>query len=125
MDKIETDLAPKAIGPYSQGVSHSNFVFTSGQIPINPNTGNLLTGNFISETLQVLKNLDAVLTESGSSLNNAVKLTVYMTDLSNFDKLNEAFTIYFDDFLPARSAVQVSALPMGARIEIEAIGIIK
>ena len=124
MKTISTDNAPKAIGPYSQAVHHHHFVFTSGQIPLNPETGELVSGNFKAEVLQVLKNLDAVLIASESSLKKAVKLTVFLTDLSNFAELNEVFSSYFDDHLPARSAVQVSALPMNARVEIDAIGII-
>jgi len=124
MKIISTDEAPKAIGPYSQGVYHHHFVFTSGQIPLNPETGELVTGDFKSEVLQVLKNLDAVLIASNSSLKKVVKLTVFLTDLSNFPALNQVFQSFFDDPLPARSAVQVSGLPMNARVEIEAIGAI-
>ena len=124
MKIISTDNAPKAIGPYSQGVYHHHFVFTSGQIPLNPETGELVSGDFKAEVLQVLKNLDAVLIASESSLKKAAKLTVFLTDLSNLVELNEVFISYFNDHLPARSTVQVSALPMNARVEIEAIGII-
>jgi 2-iminobutanoate/2-iminopropanoate deaminase len=124
MKIISTNNAPKAIGPYSQAVLHHQFVFTSGQIPLNPETGELVSGDFKTEVLQVLKNLDAVLIASNSSLKKVSKLTVFLTDLANFSELNEVFTSYFDDHLPARSAVQVSALPMNARVEIEAIGII-
>ena len=124
MKIISTEKAPKAIGPYSQGVYHNDFVFTSGQIPLNPETGELISGDFRAEVTQVLKNLDAVLKASNSSLNKVTKLTVFLTDLSNFPELNEVFLSYFDDHLPARSAVQVSALPMNARVEIEAIGTI-
>jgi len=124
MKIISTDEAPKAIGPYSQGVYHHHFVFTSGQIPLNPETGELVTGDFKAEVLQVLKNLDAVLIASNSSLKKVVKLTVFLTDLSNFPALNQVFQSFFDDPLPARSAVQVSGLPMNARVEIEAIGAI-
>ncbi|MBC8311111.1 MAG: RidA family protein [Candidatus Marinimicrobia bacterium] len=122
MKIISTDKAPKAIGPYSQAVHHHHFVFTSGQIPLNPETGEVVSGDFKAEVLQVLNNLDAVLTASGSSLKKAAKLTVFLTDLSKFSELNEVFNSYFDDHLPARSAVEVSALPMNVRVEIEAIG---
>ena len=124
MKIINTNKAPKTIGPYSQSVHHHHFVFTSGQIPLNPETGALVVGDFKAEVLQVLNNLDAVLTESGSSLKKAAKLTVFLTDLSKFPELNEVFNSYFDEHLPARSAIQVSALPMNARVEIEAIGTI-
>ena len=124
MKIISTDKAPKAIGPYSQAVFHQQFVFTSGQIPLDPETGELVSGDFKTEVIQVLKNLDAVLIASNSSLKKVVKLTVFLTDLANFSELNEVFSSFFDDHLPARSAVQVSALPMNVRVEIEAIGII-
>ena len=124
MKIISTEKAPKAIGPYSQGVYHNDFVFTSGQIPLDPETGELISGDFRAEVTQVLKNLDAVLKASNSSLNKVTKLTVFLTDLSKFSELNKVFLSFFDDHLPARSAVQVSALPMNARVEIEAIGII-
>ena len=119
---IKTTNAPKAIGPYSQGINHNNFVYTSGQIPINPETGKLVEGNFKLEVEQVLNNVDAVLKEGGSSLNHAIKLTVFVTDLNKFSELNEVFENFFDENPPARSAVEVSALPMGVRVEIEAVG---
>ena len=117
--------APQAIGTYSQGIKTENFIFTSGQIPINPQTGNLKTDDIKAEIRQVLDNLNAVLEGGGSALKSTVKLTVFVTDLSYFSEVNEVFNEYFSENPPARSAVQVSALPMGARIEIEAIGIVK
>ena len=114
--------APESIGTYSQGIRAGNFIYTSGQIPINPQTGNLVTGNIKAETRQVLDNLDAVLRAGGSSLRSAVKLTVFFTDLSYLPDLNEVFKEYFPIKPPARSTVQVSALPMGVRIEIDAVG---
>ena len=124
MDKvvIHTTEAPKAIGTYSQGIKSDNFVFTSGQIPINPKSGKLIKGDFKSEVKQVLINLNGVLKGGGSSLQQAIKLTVFLTDLSHFAQVNEIFNEFFPDNPPARSAVQVSALPMNARIEIDAIG---
>ena len=124
MDKvvIRTTEAPKAIGTYSQGIKSDNFVFTSGQIPINPQSGELIKGDFKSEVKQVLINLNGVLKGGGSSLQQAIKLTVFLTDLSHFAQVNEIFDEFFPDNPPARSAVQVSALPMNARVEIEAIG---
>ena len=124
MDKvvIHTNEAPKAIGIYSQGIKSDNFVFTSGQIPINPKSGKLIKGDFKSEVKQVLTNLNGVLKGGGSSLESAVKLTVFLTDLSHFSQVNEIFNEFFPDNPPARSAVQVSALPMNARVEIEAVG---
>ena len=124
MDKvvIHTTEAPKAIGTYSQGIKSDNFVFTSGQIPINPKSGKLINGDFKSEVKQVLINLNGVLKGGGSSLQQAIKLTVFLTDLSHFAQVNEVFDEFFPDNPPARSAVQVSALPMNARIEIDAVG---
>ena len=127
MDKvvIHTTEAPKAIGTYSQGIRSDNFVFTSGQIPINPQSGELIKGDFKSEVKQVLINLNGVLKGGGSSLQQAIKLTVFLTDLSHFAQVNEIFNEFFPDNPPARSAVQVSALPMNARIEIDAVGHVK
>ena len=124
MDKvvIHTTEAPKAIGTYSQGIKSDKFVFTSGQIPINPQSGELIRGDFKSEVKQVLINLNGVLKGGGSSLQQAIKLTVFLTDLSHFAQVNEIFNEFFPDNPPARSAVQVSALPMNARIEIDAVG---
>ena len=121
---INTPHAPKAIGTYSQGIKYQDLVFTSGQIPINPDNGELIKDDFKLEVHQTLKNLDAVLKEGGSSLQSAVKLTVFITDLTFFPQVNEVFDNYFLSDPPARSAVQVSALPMNARIEIEAVGYI-
>ncbi len=119
---IETLDAPQAIGTYSQGIKSGNLVFTSGQIPLNPETGKLINGDFKSEISQVLTNLNAVLKSGGSSLKKAIKLTVFLTDLSYFPQVNEVFKEFFPENPPARSAVQVSALPMNAKIEIEAVG---
>ena len=119
---IHTNEAPKAIGIYSQGIKSDNFVFTSGQIPINPKSGKLIKGDFKSEVKQVLINLNGVLKGGGSSLQQAIKLTVFLTDLSHFAQVNEIFDEFFPGNPPARSAVLVSALPMNARIEIDAVG---
>ena len=119
---IETLDAPQAIGTYSQGIKSGNLVFTSGQIPLNPKTGELINADFKSEISQVLTNLNAVLKSGGSSLKKAVKLSVFLTDLSYFPQVNEVFKEFFPENPPARSAVQVSALPMNAKIEIEAVG---
>ena len=119
---IETLDAPQAVGTYSQGIKSGNLVFTSGQIPLNPKTGKLINGDFKMEISQVLTNLNAVLKSGGSSLKKAIKLTVFLTDLSYFPQVNEVFSEFFPEDSPARSAVQVSALPMNAKIEIEAVG---
>ena len=113
------------MGIYSQGIRSGNFIYTSGQIPLNPKTGKLISGDIIAEIRQVLDNLDAVFRGGGSSLKAAVKLTVFVTDLAYFSDLNKVFEEYFPEKPPARSAVQVSALPMGVRIEIEAVGTIE
>ena len=122
---IQTSDAPQAIGTYSQGIRLENLVFTSGQIPINPKTSKLIIDDFKAEVHQVLTNLDGVLKGGGSSLQFAVKFTVFLIDLSYFSQVNEVFESFFPNAPPARSAVQVSALPMNARIEIEAIGYVE
>lgn len=121
---IKTQNAPLAIGTYSQGVTFQNLVFTSGQICLNSETGKLNNDTFKNEVRQVLNNLNAVLLESGSALSQILKVTVFITDLSLFSELNEVFLEFFPEHPPARSAVEVSALPMNVRVEIEAIGII-
>ncbi|MBC8257267.1 MAG: reactive intermediate/imine deaminase [Candidatus Marinimicrobia bacterium] len=127
MDKvvIRTTEAPQAIGTYSQGIKSGNLVFTSGQIPLNSDTGELINSDFKSDVRQVLTNLDGVLNGGGSSLKQAIKLTVFLTDLSKFSQVNEVFMEFFPENPPARSAVQVSALPMNACIEIEAVGFVE
>ena len=121
---ISTDKAPSAIGAYSQGVSFDNLIFTSGQIPLNPRTGKLIEGNFKVQVKQVLENLYFVMKAAGCSVENIVKITVYLVDLNYYKDLNEVFNDYFINSLPARSVVQVSALPMEAKLEIDAIGFI-
>jgi len=123
MKTINTKNAPQAIGPYSQAKVINNFVFTSGQIPLRPD-GSMVSDNFELECIQVLDNVRAVLKASGSSMSHIIKLTVYLTDLSKFDILNNIFNNYFKDSLPARSTVEVSRLPKDSRVEIEAIGFI-
>ena len=118
---INTKFAPTAIGTYSQGIVYENLIFTSGQIPINPNTNKVVSNKFNIQVDQVLYNLNQVLKAAGSNKNNIIKLTVYLTDLSNFDLLNIAFKSFFVDCFPARSVVEVSALPKGVQVEIEAI----
>ena len=122
---INTDSAPSAIGTYSQGIRTDQLIYTSGQIPLDPVSGDLITDNFKAEVRQALSNLDAVLIAGGSSLQATIKLTVFLTDLLYFSEVNEVFQEYFNEDPPARSTVQVSALPMGARIEIEAVGNVK
>ncbi len=122
---IETNDAPKAIGTYSQGTIYNNLVFTSGQIPLDPQKGTLVEGGFRVEVEQVLNNLDGVLRAGNSSLDNILKLTVFITDITFFPDVNDVFKIFFKKNLPARSVVEVSSLPLDSRIEIEAVGYIK
>ena len=122
---IETNDAPKAIGTYSQGTVYNNLVFTSGQIPLDPQKGALVEGGFRVEVEQVLNNLDGVLRAGNSSLDNILKLTVFLTDITFFPDVNDVFKIFFKKNLPARSVVEVSSLPLDSRIEIEAVGYIK
>ena len=122
---IETNDAPKAIGTYSQGTIYNNLVFTSGQIPLDPQKGALVEGGFRVEVEQVLNNLDGVLRAGNSSLDNILKLTVFLTDITFFPDVNDVFKIFFKKNLPARSVVEVSSLPLNSRIEIEAVAYIK
>ena len=121
---IKTNKAPQAIGIYSQGIQTDNFVFTSGQIPLAP-TGKLVEDDFKGECIQVIKNIEAILKESGCVLSDVVKLTVFLTDLSLFPQLNEVFKDFFIEQPPARSAVEVKGLPMGVRVEMEAVALKK
>ena len=123
MKTINTKNAPKAIGPYSQAKIVNNFIFTSGQIPLKID-GSMVSNNFELECIQVLDNIKEILKASGSNMSNIIKLTVYLTDLSKFDILNNVFKRYFSETLPARSTIEVSKLPKDARVEIEAIGTI-
>lgn len=119
---ISTDRAPAAIGPYSQAVRVGNFLFLSGQIPLDP-AGRLVTGSFEAQARRVLDNLTAVLEAAGLTTANVVKTTVFLTDFNDFVKTNEIYAEYFTADPPARTTVQVAALPRAARIEIEAIAV--
>lgn len=121
---VSTNKAPAAIGPYSQAVVAGGFIFTAGQIPINPATGKVEETTFKGQVRQVLENLKAVLEAGNSSLENIVKVTVFVSDLSKFSELNEVFNEYFQEKPPARSAVQVSRLPKDVMVEIEGIAIV-
>jgi len=122
---IHTNQAPAAIGPYSQGVCSGDLIFTAGQIPLDSATGQVVEGPFEEQVYQVLRNLSGILAAGGSDLNHVLKFTVYLTDLGNFPILNKVFEKYFAQDPPARSAVQVAALPLGAEVEIEAIAVKK
>ena len=121
---IHTLNAPDVIGTYSQGIVSNNLIFTSGQIGIDPLSGELIKNNFTLEVKQVLSNLDAILNEGGSSLKLVIKLNVYIINMNNFSILNDVFNKFFNTNPPARSVVEVSSLPMDAQIEIDAIGIV-
>jgi len=118
---ISTNEAPAAIGPYSQGVRSGSFLFCSGQIPLDPKSGQIVPGDIAAQTRRVLDNIAAVLRADGLTFDNVVKATIFLTDLEDFKTVNEVYGSYFKQDPPARSTVQVSALPKGAKIEIEAI----
>ena len=118
---ISTENAPQAIGPYSQAVKTGNLIFISGQIPLNPSTGDLVSGSIEDEANQVLNNLKSICEAAGYSLEDVVKITIFLTDLSNFASVNEVMKKHFQEPYPARATVEVSGLPLGVNVEIEAI----
>jgi len=120
-EKIHSSAAPKAIGPYSPAIKINNTVFFSGQIPIDPQTSNLISEDFKQQAVQTLKNLSEMALAAGGDLNKIVKLTIYLTDLATFAVLNECMLEFFNEPYPARTTVQVTALPKQAQIEIDAI----
>ncbi len=122
---IATDKAPKAIGPYSAAVRVGNFVYTAGQIGIDPATGEVVSGGVEAETRQALTNLKHILEAAGASLDNVVKTTVFLRDINDFAKMNGVYAEFFTANYPARSAVQVAALPKGVAVEIEAVAYIE
>ena len=121
LKSISTDKAPKAIGPYSQAVVVNDLVFVSGQIPIDPKTGNLSNDSFKNQVKLVLDNISEILKASNTSLSNVVKTTVFIKDINNFGEINEVYGTYFNENKPARSLVEVNNLPKGALVEIEVI----
>jgi len=118
---VKTDNAPAAIGPYSQAVVTNGLLFTSGQLPIDPATGKIPEGTIGEKAAIVFKNLDAIAKEAGTTLDNAVKITVYLADINDFAAVNEVYAQYFKEPFPARSAFQVAALPLGADLEVEGV----
>lgn len=118
---IKSQGAPQAIGPYSQAVKIGQWIFVSGQIPINPQTGELVLDSVEVQTEIVIENIKNILKEAGASLKDVVKTTLYLNDMSKFDEINRVYGRYFDSNLPARSTVEVAALPKGAGIEVEVI----
>jgi 2-iminobutanoate/2-iminopropanoate deaminase len=123
LKRIQTDHAPAAIGPYSQAIAHGGLVFTAGQIPLDPQTGELLQGSIEEQTERVMKNLQAVLEAAGASLQSVVKTTVFLRDMGDFAAMNEVYARYFGGHAPARSTVQAARLPKDCAVEIEAIAV--
>ncbi|MBN1673086.1 MAG: RidA family protein [Kiritimatiellae bacterium] len=121
METVQTDKAPKVIGPYSQAVTVDGFVFCSGQIPIKPQTGELVRGDIREEVRQVMSNLRVVLEAADSSLARVVRTTIYLTDIGLFPQVNEVYGTFFQAPYPARATVGVAALPKGARVEIDVV----
>jgi len=126
MDKksIFTEKAPKAIGPYSQAISSGNMIFTSGQLGIDPVTGDIVKGTIQDETRQALNNLKAVLEAAGATLNDVVKTTVFIKDMNQFSLINEVYSEFFSQHKPARSCVEVARLPKDGNVEVEAVAIL-
>jgi 2-iminobutanoate/2-iminopropanoate deaminase len=121
---IATDRAPQAIGPYSQAVRAGNLIFASGQIPIDPATGQFVSGGIAEQTEQVLKNLTALFESAGVSLTQVVKTTVFLSDMEDFTAMNEVYGRFFSEAAPARATVQAARLPRDAKVEIEAIAVV-
>jgi 2-iminobutanoate/2-iminopropanoate deaminase len=118
---VSTQQAPAAIGPYSQGIKAGNLVFISGQLPLNPKTGNFVQGDIEEKTRQALNNVRAIALAAGADLNNVVKVTIFLADMDDFSAVNKVYSEYFHGAFPARTTVQVASLPKQADIEIEAI----
>jgi 2-iminobutanoate/2-iminopropanoate deaminase len=123
-ETIQTDKAPKAIGPYAQAIKVNGFIYTAGQIPIDPQTGNFVAGGISEQTRQVLENLKAVLAAAGSSLDQVVKATVFLKNMADFPAMNEVYGEYFGGAKPARSTVAVAELPRGALVEIDLVALV-
>ena len=122
-ESVQTDNAPKAIGPYEQAIKANGFIYTAGQIPIDPKTGNFVEGGIAAQTRQVLENLKAVLEAGGSALDRVVKATVFLKNMADFAAMNEVYTQYLGSAKPARSTVAVAELPRGALIEIDLVAL--
>jgi len=120
---IQTEKAPKPIGPYSQAIRAGNFIFLSGQLPIDPSTGEMVSGDIRQQTRQVLENMKGVLESQGLGMQDMVKVNIFLRDMDNFNQMNEVYATYFSSNPPARSTVEVGKLPRNADIEIEAIAL--
>jgi len=123
-EPVQTDNAPKAIGPYEQAIKANGFIYTAGQIPIDPKTGNFVEGGITAQTRQVLENLKAVLEAGGSSLDRVVKATVFLKNMADFTAMNDVYAQYLGGAKPARSTVAVAELPRGALIEIDLVAVV-
>ncbi len=121
MEQISTDKAPDSLGPYSQAIRDDGTIYTSGQGPLDPDTGEVIDGDIAAQTAQTLANLEAVLQAGGSSLDNVVKTTVYVADMADYDVINEAYTAYMTEPYPARTAVEVGKFPVDIGVEIEVV----
>lgn len=124
VETVQTSRAPAAIGPYSQGIIANGFLFTAGQIPIDPATGETIDGDINAQTERVMKNLGAILAEAGATWKDVVKTTVYLQDLSDFPRMNDVYARAMGDARPARSTVQVSALPRAVMVEIDLVALL-
>lgn len=122
---VHTENAPAAIGPYSQGIVAGNFLFTAGQIALDPATGQIVQGDVAAQTERVMRNLTAVLEDAGASWSDVVKTTVYLQDMADFPRVNEVYGRVIGDARPARSTVQVAGLPRGVLVEIDAVAIVR
>lgn len=123
--RIETDNAPKPIGPYSQAIKANGFLFISGQIPVNPETGQMTAVDATAQTKQVMENLGAILAAEGLGFGDLVKTTIFLTDMIEFARINDVYGSYFQSDPPARASIQVVALPKGAKVEIEGIAVLR
>jgi len=122
-NNINADKAPKAVGPYSHAVKVGEFLYTSGQIPLDPESGKVVSDAIDAQTRQVLENLKAVLEAGGTEMSKVIKTTIFLTDMGDFKAVNEIYAEYFGESLPARSTVQVAGLPLGVQVEIEAVAV--
>ena len=120
---VATDKAPKAIGPYSQGIKAGNLLFVSGQVPIDPATGNIIEGDIKTQTDRVMRNLTAILEAGGASMDHVVRCTVYLADMNDFAAMNEVYGSYFSQPAPARATIQAVRLPKDARVEIDVVAV--
>jgi len=125
LKKVHTNNAPAAVGPYSQAMIAGDFVYVSGQLPINPETGKMVTTSIKDQTRQSLENAKAILKEAGTSLENVVKTTVFLQNMGDFGDMNEVYAEFFTDHKPARAAVEVAKLPLGADVEIQMVAYLK